>query len=103
MKHWDEMSAGWHEDYERGRPSYPRQVAGVPGLPTSATVLEVGAGTGKLARLLVTNFAHVVAVEPDPEMRRWFVALCPQAQLLWGTAEHPPCQPRPRRIEQSIH
>jgi SAM-dependent methyltransferase len=90
VKHWDEMSAGWHEDYERGRPSYPRQVVGVPGLPSSATVLEVGAGTGKLARLLVTNFARVVAVEPDPEMRRWFAALCPQAQLLGGTAEQVP-------------
>jgi SAM-dependent methyltransferase len=53
-------------------------------------VLELGAGTGKLTRLLVDEFAHVVAVEPDPEMRRWFVARCPQATLLGGTAEQVP-------------
>jgi len=53
VKHWNEMSARWYQDYERGRPRYPRQVVHVPGLPTSGTVLEVGAGTGKLTRLLV--------------------------------------------------
>jgi SAM-dependent methyltransferase len=90
VKHWNEMSARWHEDYERGRPSYPPEVVGVAGLPTSATVLEVGAGTGKLTRLLVAEFAHVVAVEPDPDMRRWFASLCPQSVLLGGTAEHLP-------------
>ena len=90
MQHWNEMSTGWHRDYERGRPGYPRQVVGVPGLPTSATVLEAGPGTGKLTRLLVTEFAHVLAVEPDPEMRRWFAALCPRSRLLGGTAEQVP-------------
>ena len=90
MKHWKEMAARWHEDYERGRPSYPPQVVDVAGLPTSATVLEVGPGTGKLTRLLVAEFAHVLAVEPDPEMRRWFASLCPQAGLLGGTAEQAP-------------
>ena len=90
VRHWNEMSARWHQDYERGRPSYPPEVVGVAGLPTSATVLEVGAGTGKLTRLLVAEFARVVAVEPDPDMRRWFASLCPQAMLLGGTAEHIP-------------
>jgi SAM-dependent methyltransferase len=65
-------------------------VVRLPGLPTSATVLELGAGTGKLTRVLVEEFAHVVAVEPDPQMRRWFVTLCPQATLLGGTAEEVP-------------
>lgn len=92
MKHWNEMSAGWHQAYERGRPSYPGPVVRVPGLSTSATVLEVGAGTGKLTRLLVNEFAHVVAVEPDPEMRRWSAALCTQSQLLGGTAEQVPLE-----------
>jgi SAM-dependent methyltransferase len=84
------MSAGWHRDYERGRPSYPRQVVRVAGLPASATLLEAGPGTGKLTRLLVSEFAQVLAVEPDPEMRRWFAALCPEAALLGGTAEQIP-------------
>jgi spermidine synthase len=90
VKHWNEMSAGWHQAYERGRPTYPGQVVRVPGLSTSSTVLEVGAGTGKPTRLLVNEFAHVVAVEPDPEMRRWSAALCTQSQLLGGTAEQVP-------------
>jgi SAM-dependent methyltransferase len=88
--HWTEMSGGWHADYEHGRPGYAPAVARVAGLPRSAAVLELGAGTGKLTRLLVDEFVHVVAVEPDPEMRRWFVARCPQGQLLGGTAEQIP-------------
>jgi SAM-dependent methyltransferase len=84
------MSANWHEDYERGRPTYPPQVVRVPGLPASAAVLEPGAGTGKLTRLLVGSFAYVVAVEPDPGMRGWFAARCPRATLLAGTAEQLP-------------
>ena len=88
--HWTEMSVRWHADYEHGRPSYAPTAARVPGLPRSAVVLELGAGTGKLTRLLVDEFAHVLAIEPDPEMRRWFVARCPQAELLGGTAEQIP-------------
>jgi SAM-dependent methyltransferase len=88
--HWDDVSARWHADYEHGRPSYPPAVVRVSGLPRSASVLELGAGTGKLTRLLVGEFAHVVAVEPDPEMRRWFVTRCPQSNLLGGTAEQIP-------------
>ena len=84
------MSVRWHADYEHGRPSYPPTAARVPGLPRSAAVLELGAGTGKLTRLLVDEFAHVLAIEPDPEMRRWFVARCPLAELLGGTAEQIP-------------
>jgi SAM-dependent methyltransferase len=90
VKHWTEMSSRWHQAYERGRPGYPRQVVDVAGLPASATVLEVASGTGKLTRLLVSEFAHVLAVEPDPDMRRWFAALCPQAPLTGGTAEQIP-------------
>ena len=84
------MSASWHQDYERGRPGYPRDVVRVPGLAASATVLEVGAGTGKLTRLLVTECGHVLSIEPDPEMRRWLSALCSRSLLLAGTAEQVP-------------
>lgn len=87
MRHWNEMSARWHEHYARGRPSYPVEAVRVAGLSPSSTVLEVGAGTGKLTRVLVDEFAEVVAVEPDPHMRSWFAALCPRAALLAGAAE----------------
>jgi SAM-dependent methyltransferase len=84
------MSGGWHADYERGRPGYAPPVVGVPGLPRSAAVLELAAGTGKLTRLLVDEFVQVLAVEPDPEMRRRFRLLCPRGTLLGGTAEQIP-------------
>jgi SAM-dependent methyltransferase len=80
----------WHDDYERGRPGWPPEVVDLPGLPSAATVLELGPGTGKLTRLLVSGFEDVVAVEPDEGMRRLLVALCPEARLLTGSAEEIP-------------
>src|SRR5690349_5291920 len=87
VQHWNEMSSRWHANYARGRPSYPVEAVRVAGLAGSSVVLEVGAGTGKLTRVLVDEFAEVVAVEPDPHMRSWFSALCPRASLLAGMAE----------------
>ena len=80
----------WHADYERGRPGWPAEVVDVPGLAPTATVLELGAGTGKLTRLLVSAFARVVAVEPDEGMRRLLLALAPEADVLTGHAEEIP-------------
>lgn len=77
----------WPEDYERGRPGWPPEVVDVPGLPPTATVLDLGAGTGKLTRLLVGAFERVVAVEPADAMRRLLEALCPEAEALPGTAQ----------------
>jgi SAM-dependent methyltransferase len=80
----------WPEDYERGRPSYPPEAVHIPGLPSASTVLDLGAGTGKLTRLLVTTFDRVVAVEPAEAMRRLLATLCPEAHALAGTAEEIP-------------
>ena len=68
------------EDYERGRPGWPDEVAAVGGLPPESDVLDLGAGTGKLTRTLARRFACVTAVEPDDAMR---------ALLGRGTACHP--------------
>lgn len=76
----------WPEDYERGRPGWPPEVVDIPGLPSTATVLDLAAGTGKLTRLLIPAFSRVVAVEPQDTMRRVFDALCPDAEVLAGTA-----------------
>jgi SAM-dependent methyltransferase len=80
----------WPEDYERGRPGWPPEVVDIPGLPSAATVLELGAGTGKLTRLLVSTFDGVVAVEPAEAMRRLLVPLCPEAEVVTGSAEEIP-------------
>jgi SAM-dependent methyltransferase len=77
----------WHDDYERGRPGWPAQAAGVADVPASATVLELGAGTGKLTRLLVQRFDRVIATEPDEAMRRVLVSRCPPADVRAGSAE----------------
>jgi SAM-dependent methyltransferase len=80
----------WHEDYELGRPGWPPEVVELAAVPPAATVLELGAGTGKLTRLLASRFDEVVAVEPDEGMRRLLTASCPQARLQLGRAEEIP-------------
>ena len=80
----------WPEDYERGRPGWPPEAVDVAGVPPEATVLEVGAGTGKLTRLLTPRFERVLAVEPAGAMRRLLVAHCPRAELVTGSAEDIP-------------
>lgn len=78
------------EVYERARPSYPADAVAWlverTGLRPGRTVLDVGAGTGKLTRLLVPSGARVVAVEPIAEMR----ALIRDAETVDGTAEELP-------------
>jgi SAM-dependent methyltransferase len=76
--------------YERGRPGYPADavawLAERLGLQPGRTVLDLGAGTGKLSRLLAETGARVVAVEPVEEMRR-LLETVEGVQALAGTAE----------------
>jgi len=74
--------------YERARPGYaPEAVAFLAerlGLGPGRVVVDLAAGTGKLARQLVPSGARVVAVEPLAEMR----SLIPEGiEVLDGTAE----------------
>lgn len=77
--------------YERARPSYPSAaidwLARRVGLHEGRTVVDVGAGTGKLTRLLVPTGARVIAVEPLPEMLAVLVAAVPGTEALAGSAE----------------
>jgi SAM-dependent methyltransferase len=76
--------------YERGRPPYP--AAAVRWLvPAGArTVLDVGAGTGKLTRDLVRHGVEVTAVDPSGDMLAELRRVLPQVPALAGTAEHIP-------------
>jgi SAM-dependent methyltransferase len=80
------------EAYERARPGYPE--AAINWLvPTGAgTVLDLGAGTGKLTRSLVGDGVEVVAVEPLAEMRAKLTAALPEVRALEGTAEAIPLE-----------
>jgi ubiquinone/menaquinone biosynthesis C-methylase UbiE len=60
------------------------------GLRPGATVVDVGAGTGKLTRDLVPSGARVIAVEPLVEMREQLASAVPDAEVLPGSAEEIP-------------
>jgi SAM-dependent methyltransferase len=81
------------EIYERSRPSYPDDavdwVAARLALGPSATVLDLGAGTGKLSRLLVPTGARVIAVEPQEAMRAQ-AAVFGGVETMSGSAEDIP-------------
>ena len=79
------------EKYERARPTYPAEaldwIAEAAQLNAGDTVVDVGAGTGKLTRLLVARGYDVVAVEPIDGMRAVLAERVPQARVVAGTAE----------------
>jgi SAM-dependent methyltransferase len=76
------------DDYERGRPGWPADaVACLIDRFGATRVLDLGAGTGKLTRILAEHAADVVAVEPLDGMRRELEQRLPQIPVLAGTAE----------------
>ena len=75
--------------YERRRPEYAaaavdHAVAALR-LRSDAVVLDLAAGTGKLTRPLAARLGHVIAVEPDDDMRAHI-----DGDARPGTAEHIP-------------
>lgn len=78
------------DDYERHRPSYPPELLDELPVAADAEVLDLGAGTGKLTRVLAARYAHVTAVEPLAGMRAILEEVVPQARALAGTAEEIP-------------
>ncbi|WP_423922868.1 class I SAM-dependent methyltransferase [Frigoribacterium sp. 2-23] len=78
------------EVYERGRPSYPRDAVTWL-LPDGAhDVIDLGAGTGKLTRMLLDEVDDVIAVEPSEGMRAVLEQVVPGARSLAGSAESIP-------------
>ncbi|WP_343906655.1 class I SAM-dependent methyltransferase [Nocardioides aquiterrae] len=81
---------GVADAYDRGRPTYPREAAvwlvGVQ--PT--TVLELGAGTGKLTEVLVDLGHDVHATDPDEQMMERLREKLPDVRTSVATAEEIP-------------
>ncbi|WP_460775073.1 class I SAM-dependent methyltransferase [Microbacterium sp. GXF7504] len=85
---------GAAQEYEAGRPSYPPDAVRWLLQPVEArspvTVVDVGAGTGKLTRVLVDLGAAATAVDPDPAMLATLRANLPDVPTLTGRAESLP-------------
>ena len=80
------------ERYARYRPGPPAEVLELLLPPAAADVVDVGAGTGNLTRLLVERVRHVSAVEPDPRMRHVLAERVQGARILEGSAERLPLE-----------
>jgi SAM-dependent methyltransferase len=78
------------DEYERTRPDYPRALLDAVPLPDDAAVLDLGAGTGKLTRVLARRYRDVTAVEPLANMRATLELVVPGVTALPGSAERIP-------------
>jgi MOSC domain-containing protein YiiM/ubiquinone/menaquinone biosynthesis C-methylase UbiE len=80
--------------YERARPDYPAAAVATIveqlDLRPGRTLLELGAGTGKLTRQLVPSGARILALEPVAEMRAKLAETTPSAERIDGAAESIP-------------
>ena len=92
-----EATAGFDlavEEYERGRPSYPAEAVDLLTeecrIRPSAAVVELGAGTGKLTRLLHRRAGPWIAVEPSAPMRALLAEAVPGINVVDGYAESIP-------------
>ena len=77
--------------YERSRPGYPSEAIDrliqELELTRSCRAMDLGAGTGKLTRLLLPAGATLVAVEPVEAMRAEFASVLPEVRMVAGVAE----------------
>jgi SAM-dependent methyltransferase len=76
--------------YERSRPGYPAMALDWLLPPGARRVLDLGAGTGQLTRLLVARGLEVTAVEPSSKMREQLAHSTVDATVLAGSAENIP-------------
>jgi SAM-dependent methyltransferase len=80
--------------YQRTRPGYPAESVAwmLDAVKTTGrkTVLDLGAGTGKLTRVLADAGHQVIAVEPSAPMREALAVAQPGTRVLDGSAESIP-------------
>jgi SAM-dependent methyltransferase len=76
--------------YDAARPGYPAAALDWLIPDGARRVLDLGAGTGKLTRLLLDRGLDVTAVEPSAGMRAQLAQSVPGARVLAGSAEDIP-------------
>lgn len=81
---------GVADAYERGRPGYPRETVQWLVGRDAAVVLELGAGTGKLTRTLVSLGHDVYATDPDEAMLKVLRDQLPVVRTSQALAERLP-------------
>ena len=81
---------GVADAYDRGRPTYPREAAVWLTGDRPLSVLELGAGTGKLTEQLVALGHDVHATEPDPKMLALLEKRLPDVRVSRAPAEDIP-------------
>jgi SAM-dependent methyltransferase len=88
-----ERFTGRVADYARFRPSWPEELLdALPegALSPSATIADIGSGTGILSRQLARRAGALYCVEPNREMREHsveYLSDCPNVRIVDGTAE----------------
>jgi SAM-dependent methyltransferase len=85
---------GVADAYDRGRPGYPREAAAWLVGDAPVTVLELGAGTGKLTELLVGLGHDVHATDPDASMLAKLRERLPELRASQASAEEIPAGDR---------
>jgi SAM-dependent methyltransferase len=94
MWDWAHSFGGVVDAYDRARPSYPSEAAQWLVGQEAATVLELGAGTGKLTAQLSALGHAVVATDPDPAMLDRLKRNLPQVRTIETHAEELPLSDR---------
>lgn len=80
--------------YDRGRPTYPREAAAWLTSDQPLSVLELGAGTGKLTEQLVALGHDVHATDPDEAMLAKLTERLPEVRTSQASAEEIPAGDR---------
>jgi ubiquinone/menaquinone biosynthesis C-methylase UbiE len=80
--------------YDRGRPTYPREAAAWLTADAPVSVLELGAGTGKLTEQLVALGHDVHATDPDAAMLAKLAERLPDVRTSQSAAEEIPAGDR---------
>jgi len=87
---WAHSFGGVAEAYERGRPTYPPEAVRWMLGEQPLTVLELGAGTGKLTRVLAQLGHDVHATDPDAAMLQILEREVPGVRTAEASAEDIP-------------